>query len=184
VLVTTKCWPCKSNPVRLGSYVSRASARREIAGFRPGSWPQGQYRQTSSTGARGGCAPSLCSAHRSVHRVPMRGDLLQGAGRGPSGRLQTLNDRLDVSHALLDGVGPFPRLFSSWARTSFSLLSAAMTGSPILSRLAVSEVFEPRGRRASVIRCVVPSGSESSPARRARHDVCSVVGRLGQKHRH
>ena len=29
-------WPCKSNPVRLGSYVSRAGARREIAGFRPG----------------------------------------------------------------------------------------------------------------------------------------------------
>jgi mannose-6-phosphate isomerase-like protein (cupin superfamily) len=31
-----------SNPVRLGSYVSRAIARREIAGFRPGFWQQGQ----------------------------------------------------------------------------------------------------------------------------------------------
>jgi hypothetical protein len=32
----------QSNPVRLGSYVSRAEARREIAGFRPGFWRQGQ----------------------------------------------------------------------------------------------------------------------------------------------
>ena len=32
----------QSNPVRLGSYVSRAEARREIAGFRPGFWPRGQ----------------------------------------------------------------------------------------------------------------------------------------------
>ncbi len=31
-----------SNPVRLGSYVSRAIARREIAGLRPGFWQQGQ----------------------------------------------------------------------------------------------------------------------------------------------
>jgi quercetin dioxygenase-like cupin family protein len=31
-----------SNPVRLGSYVSRATARREIAGLRPGFWQQGQ----------------------------------------------------------------------------------------------------------------------------------------------
>ena len=42
-------WPCKSNPVRLGSYVSRAGARREIAGCRPGSWPQGQLRHPSSS---------------------------------------------------------------------------------------------------------------------------------------
>jgi mannose-6-phosphate isomerase-like protein (cupin superfamily) len=35
-------WPCTSNPVRLSSYVSRAIARREIAGFRPGFWQQGQ----------------------------------------------------------------------------------------------------------------------------------------------
>ena len=35
-------WPCVSNPVRLGSYVSRAIARREIAGLRPGFWQQGQ----------------------------------------------------------------------------------------------------------------------------------------------
>lgn len=44
LLDTTKCWPCASNPVRLGSYVSRAKARREIAGFRPGFWPQGQSK--------------------------------------------------------------------------------------------------------------------------------------------
>jgi mannose-6-phosphate isomerase-like protein (cupin superfamily) len=31
-----------SNPVRLGSYVSRAIARREIAGVRPGFWQQSQ----------------------------------------------------------------------------------------------------------------------------------------------
>jgi quercetin dioxygenase-like cupin family protein len=31
-----------SNPVRLGSYVSRAIARREIAGLRPGFWQQSQ----------------------------------------------------------------------------------------------------------------------------------------------
>jgi len=37
-----KCWPRTPNPVRLGSYVSRAGARREIAGFRPGFWQQGQ----------------------------------------------------------------------------------------------------------------------------------------------
>ena len=43
-------WPCKSNPVRLGSCVSRATARREIAGFRPGFWPQGQLRHPSSLG--------------------------------------------------------------------------------------------------------------------------------------
>jgi hypothetical protein len=43
-------WPCKSNPVRLGSCVSRALARREIAGFRPGFWPQGQLRHPSSLG--------------------------------------------------------------------------------------------------------------------------------------
>ena len=30
-----------SNPVRLGSYVSRAIARRELAGLRPGFWPAG-----------------------------------------------------------------------------------------------------------------------------------------------
>ena len=47
-LGTTTCWPCNSNPVRLGSYVSRARARREIAGFRPGFWPQGQLRDPSS----------------------------------------------------------------------------------------------------------------------------------------
>src|SRR5688572_32186231 len=41
-LEQTKCWPRTSNPVRLGSYVSRAIARREIAGFRPGFWQQGQ----------------------------------------------------------------------------------------------------------------------------------------------
>ncbi len=52
LLGTTKCWPCNSNPVRLGSYVSRARARREIAGCRPGFWPQGQLRHPSSPGAR------------------------------------------------------------------------------------------------------------------------------------
>ena len=52
LLATTKCWPCKSNPVRLGSCVSRAVARREIAGFRPGFWPQGQLRHPSSFGER------------------------------------------------------------------------------------------------------------------------------------
>ena len=35
-------WPRMSNPVRLGSYVSRAIARREIAGCRPGFWQRGQ----------------------------------------------------------------------------------------------------------------------------------------------
>ncbi len=45
-------WPCKSNPVRLGFCVSRALARREIAGFRPGFWPQGQLRHPSSLGAQ------------------------------------------------------------------------------------------------------------------------------------
>ena len=34
----------------------------------------------------------------------MRGDLLQGAGRGPSGRLQALDDPLDVSQARLEGI--------------------------------------------------------------------------------
>ena len=34
----------------------------------------------------------------------MRGDLLQGAGRGPSGHLQALDDPLDVSQARLEGV--------------------------------------------------------------------------------
>ena len=38
----TKSWPCESNPVRLSSYVSRAIARWEVAGFRPGFWQQGQ----------------------------------------------------------------------------------------------------------------------------------------------
>jgi hypothetical protein len=47
-------WPCKSNPVRLGSCVSRALARREIAGFRPGFWPQGQLRHLSSLWNVGG----------------------------------------------------------------------------------------------------------------------------------
>ena len=54
-------------------------------------------------------ASSLCSAHRSVHRVPMRGDLLQ-AGRGPGGCLQARDDPLDVSQALLDGVDTFPKV--------------------------------------------------------------------------
>ena len=45
-------WPCKSNPVRLGSSVSRALARREIAGFRPGFWPQGQLGHPSALRAR------------------------------------------------------------------------------------------------------------------------------------
>jgi hypothetical protein len=40
--------PCKSHPVRLGSYVSRdRGAPREIACFRPGPWPQGQLRHHS-----------------------------------------------------------------------------------------------------------------------------------------
>ena len=34
----------------------------------------------------------------------MRGDLLQGAGRAPSGRLQALDDPLDVSQARLEGI--------------------------------------------------------------------------------
>ena len=49
--VRNESWPCKSNPVCLGSYVSRA-ARREIAGFRPGFWPQGQSRHPSSFSSR------------------------------------------------------------------------------------------------------------------------------------
>jgi hypothetical protein len=40
--VQQECWPCKSNPVRLGSS-PRASTR--VAGFRPGFWPQGQFNQ-------------------------------------------------------------------------------------------------------------------------------------------
>jgi len=39
----------------------------------------------------------------------MRGDLLQGAGRGPGGCLQARDDPLDVSQALLDGVDPSPK---------------------------------------------------------------------------
>jgi hypothetical protein len=54
-------------------------------------------------------ASSLCSAHCSVHRVPMRGDLLQGAGSGPGGCLQALDDPLDVSQARLDGVEHSPK---------------------------------------------------------------------------
>ena len=45
-------WPRKSNPVRLGSSVSRALARREVAGFRPGFWPQGQLRHPSPLGTQ------------------------------------------------------------------------------------------------------------------------------------
>ena len=48
LLETTRGWPCKSNPVRLGSYVSRAIARREVAGFRPGFWQQGQFKPSYS----------------------------------------------------------------------------------------------------------------------------------------
>src|SRR5207253_11161736 len=41
----------------------------------------------------------------------------------------------------------------------------------------------PRSPSRRLIRCVLPSGSESSPARR-RGKTCSVVGRLGQEHPH
>ena len=43
----------KSNPVRLGSYVSRAIARWEFAGFRPGFWQQGQFEPSYSSEQRG-----------------------------------------------------------------------------------------------------------------------------------
>jgi hypothetical protein len=33
---TTKCWPCKSNPVRLGSYVSRAVSASGDCGLSAG----------------------------------------------------------------------------------------------------------------------------------------------------
>jgi hypothetical protein len=59
--------PAVSNPVRLGSYVSRAIARREIAGFRPGFWQQGQLNECtplcSLTPARCGVFRRPCSAH-------------------------------------------------------------------------------------------------------------------------
>jgi hypothetical protein len=61
LLATWACsaqdWPCKSNPVRLGSCVSRALARREIASSRPGFWPQGQLRDPSSLGVRARLGP-------------------------------------------------------------------------------------------------------------------------------
>ena len=39
----------------------------------------------------------------------MRGDLLQGAGRGQSGCLQAFDDPLDFSQARLEGVDLFPK---------------------------------------------------------------------------
>ena len=47
--VRARCWPRKSNSVRLGSYVSRAAARREIAGIRPEFWPRGQLPESYSS---------------------------------------------------------------------------------------------------------------------------------------
>jgi hypothetical protein len=46
------CWPRTSNPVRLSSYVSRAVARREIAGLRPAFWQQGQSNNLLSYNQR------------------------------------------------------------------------------------------------------------------------------------
>ena len=45
----TRCWPRKSNSVCLGSYVSRANARREIAGTRPEFWQRGQWQEPYSS---------------------------------------------------------------------------------------------------------------------------------------
>ena len=42
----------QSNPVRLGSYVSRAVARWEVAGFRPGFWQQGQSHESTPVSRR------------------------------------------------------------------------------------------------------------------------------------
>ena len=67
-------WPCKSNPVRLGSYVSRAIARREIAGFRPGFWPQGQSNHR--TPLRSGAWSPDGAEDRRRRRVPT-GDALR-----------------------------------------------------------------------------------------------------------
>ena len=48
-LLPGRCWPRKSNSVRLSSYVSRAAARREVAGIRPEFWPRGQLRESYSS---------------------------------------------------------------------------------------------------------------------------------------
>ena len=78
-----KCWPCKSNPVRLGSFVSRALARWEIAGFRPGFWPQGQYRYPSPSGAQARLSPRPCGRIGWSSVAPRR----SGGRRGrPGGR--------------------------------------------------------------------------------------------------
>ena len=77
-----ECWPCKSNPVRLGSYVSRALARWEIAGFRPGFWPQGQdlYPSPSRAQARLSPCPHAGGSAGVACTPPSVGD---GGRRGP-----------------------------------------------------------------------------------------------------
>jgi hypothetical protein len=70
---------------------SRApQARREIAGFRPGSWPQGQFQQPSSPGARPRlCAltllgASLCTPGPSARKpLPTRGRWSERLPRAP-----------------------------------------------------------------------------------------------------
>jgi hypothetical protein len=45
--VPTKCWPCKSNSVRLGSLPRATKRVGSPSGFRPGFWPQGQFNQST-----------------------------------------------------------------------------------------------------------------------------------------
>lgn len=121
------------------------------------------------------CVASLLRAtHRPVHLVPMRGDFLQRAGSGQSGCFEPLDDLFDLRQPRLEGTELVPKGVQL-LRKNFALGALGRhRAEPILSLLPGDPQAAPSGKsrvRGRVIRSLVPSGSDTSPARRAQREV-------------
>jgi hypothetical protein len=73
----------------------------------------------------------------------MRGDLLQGAGRGQSGRLQAFDDPLDFSQARLEGVELLTKAVQLLGKDFALATSGSHDGeSDLIPALPVLNVFD------------------------------------------
>ena len=102
----------------------------------------------------------LCATHRPVHPVPMRGDLLQRAGSGQSGRFEPLDDLFDLRQPRLEGTELVPNAVQLLGK-NFGLVAPGRHCAEPIPSLASGAAVDPlEPKQNPAIRSTYPPGPD------------------------
>jgi hypothetical protein len=147
---------------------------RSLDGFRARSMRWTSIHQICAESYKIPCARTTPRGASPDTPCPMRGDLLQRAGGGQSGCFEPLDDLFDLGQPGLEGTNLVPNAVQV-LRKDFGLGAPGRHRAEPISSLASGDLRLRRPAKARsllkrVIRSFVPSGLDSSPARRAQCD--------------